>query len=308
MGIIGLIVIGIYVYLGDKANYYLKYHLLNVRAELYGDTFNYLLKRAVAGAFLGWATIPVAIIHYLLTSKTSSSRNTDMDAPEEIDNNMDSVPRNRETKPSFISGLMQRFDEPARKGGSDDPAREREVQQVAFIARDSEGYIRLLLQGSRCFYYKRKGNEKADISTYMCSNTNQTKSLKEVHWMKITEAFDYWDRKAYHLGVGLEKNKNVEIAVGFKAVVNERYLKETMAQLPHLKDVASKLNGYGFLNCINRLWSGKQHREYMKKCMEKFDLAGWTVENIPSQYRPLQEWEESDQWVMEGWEERGHGA
>ena len=54
----------IYVYVGDKANYYLKQHLLNVEAEYYTNTGNYLLSRFIWAAILGWATIPLALLHY----------------------------------------------------------------------------------------------------------------------------------------------------------------------------------------------------------------------------------------------------
>ena len=69
MEIIALILMFVYFYAGDQANYYLKYHLLNVRAEVYGDTGNYILSRFIWSAILGWATIPIAVIHYLLTNK-----------------------------------------------------------------------------------------------------------------------------------------------------------------------------------------------------------------------------------------------
>ena len=54
-----------YAYAGDKANYYLKYHLLGVRAEIYGDTWDYIVSRGFWGLLLGWATIPLAILHNL---------------------------------------------------------------------------------------------------------------------------------------------------------------------------------------------------------------------------------------------------
>ena len=68
-GILSIVLILVYIYAGDKAIYYLKYHFLGVRAEIYGDTGNYLLSRFIWSAILGWAAIPVAAIHYLLTNK-----------------------------------------------------------------------------------------------------------------------------------------------------------------------------------------------------------------------------------------------
>ena len=69
MEIIGIILTLVYIYAGDKANYYLKYNLLGVRAEVYGDTGNYIMSRFIWSAILGWATIPVAVIHYFFTNK-----------------------------------------------------------------------------------------------------------------------------------------------------------------------------------------------------------------------------------------------
>lgn len=66
----------IYCYAGDKANSYCKYHLLNVRAEIYGDTGNYIMNRIFWATVLGWATIPIALIHHTLTSKTSDDSKT----------------------------------------------------------------------------------------------------------------------------------------------------------------------------------------------------------------------------------------
>lgn len=64
-----LILLLIYAFAGDKANYYLKYHLLGQRAEIYGDTWNYILSRGFWGVLLGWATIPVAILHNLFSGE-----------------------------------------------------------------------------------------------------------------------------------------------------------------------------------------------------------------------------------------------
>ncbi|MBR1647184.1 MAG: hypothetical protein IJ685_10460 [Selenomonadaceae bacterium] len=69
MELIGIILILVYIYAGDKANYYLKYHLLNVRAEVYGDTGDYVMSRFIWSAILGWATIPIAALHYFFTNK-----------------------------------------------------------------------------------------------------------------------------------------------------------------------------------------------------------------------------------------------
>ena len=51
--------------MGWKANNYLKYHLLNVRAEIYYDTGNHYIRKFFLAALFGWATIPLAILHWL---------------------------------------------------------------------------------------------------------------------------------------------------------------------------------------------------------------------------------------------------
>lgn len=60
-----LIVFLIYEVMGWKANNYLKYHLLNVRAEIYYDTGNHYIRKFILAALFGWATIPLAILHWL---------------------------------------------------------------------------------------------------------------------------------------------------------------------------------------------------------------------------------------------------
>ena len=69
MEIIFLIFMAIYWYAGDKANYYLKYHLLNRRAEIYSDTGNYILGRIIWATLLGWATIPLAMLHKIFLNR-----------------------------------------------------------------------------------------------------------------------------------------------------------------------------------------------------------------------------------------------
>ena len=69
MDILFLVFVFIYFYVADKANYYLKYHLLGRRAEIYGDTGNYILGRMIWAALLGWATIPVAFLHRIFLNR-----------------------------------------------------------------------------------------------------------------------------------------------------------------------------------------------------------------------------------------------
>lgn len=69
MEFLSIIAILAYAYGGDKANYYLKYHVLGVQAEFYGDTGNYILSRFIWAVILGWATIPVALVHNYIIRK-----------------------------------------------------------------------------------------------------------------------------------------------------------------------------------------------------------------------------------------------
>lgn len=56
----------IYLYAGDKAIYYLKYHVLNTRAEIYNNTGDYVIGRIIWALILGWAAIPIALLHNVL--------------------------------------------------------------------------------------------------------------------------------------------------------------------------------------------------------------------------------------------------
>lgn len=69
MEILGLILILVYAYAGDQANYYLKYHVMGVQAEIYGDTGDYILSRFIWAVILGWATIPLALLHNVFLRK-----------------------------------------------------------------------------------------------------------------------------------------------------------------------------------------------------------------------------------------------
>ena len=64
-----LVLLIVYTYAGDRANYYIKYHLLNQRAEIYSDTGNYIMSRIIYAGILGWITIPIALLHYTFMNK-----------------------------------------------------------------------------------------------------------------------------------------------------------------------------------------------------------------------------------------------
>ena len=53
----------IYLVLGWKANDYLRYHILNVTAEVYNNALRHYLGKLFFGGLLGWITIPLAILH-----------------------------------------------------------------------------------------------------------------------------------------------------------------------------------------------------------------------------------------------------
>lgn len=71
LSIISFIILGVYVYAGNKANNYLKYYLLNQRVEVYSDTGQHIVNKLVYAFFLGCFTIPVALIHYYFFNRSS---------------------------------------------------------------------------------------------------------------------------------------------------------------------------------------------------------------------------------------------
>ena len=75
MEFLSIILILVYVYAGDKANYYLKYHIMGVRAEVYSNTGDYTLNRFIWAVILGWATIPIAILHYVFIQSKNKTVN-----------------------------------------------------------------------------------------------------------------------------------------------------------------------------------------------------------------------------------------
>lgn len=61
-----LILLAIYVGFGYVANQWVKYHLMNVRAEYTNDVGNFYLSRIIWALLLGWISIPVMVIGKLL--------------------------------------------------------------------------------------------------------------------------------------------------------------------------------------------------------------------------------------------------
>ena len=75
MDFLFIIFVLVYAYAGDQANYYLKYHIMGVRAEVYSNTGDYTLDRFIWAAILGWATIPIAILHYVFIQSKNETVN-----------------------------------------------------------------------------------------------------------------------------------------------------------------------------------------------------------------------------------------
>ena len=48
---------------------YLKRNLLGVEVEIYSNALNHFMSQCIWGVILGWATIPIALLHYLISAK-----------------------------------------------------------------------------------------------------------------------------------------------------------------------------------------------------------------------------------------------
>jgi len=62
LSIFSFILLIAYVYFGNMANNWFKYHIMGVRAEIYSDTGQHYFNKAFWAILLGWATIPLAIL------------------------------------------------------------------------------------------------------------------------------------------------------------------------------------------------------------------------------------------------------
>lgn len=63
LGLVFLLLIGLYLYAGDAAIQYLKYHVLGIRIEVSSNIIDYIGNRAIFAAMFGWAAIPLALLH-----------------------------------------------------------------------------------------------------------------------------------------------------------------------------------------------------------------------------------------------------
>ena len=61
-----LILFGAYIYAGVLANSFLKHHILQMRTAYILNMQDFLIGKIIWAALLGWLTIPIAIILYLL--------------------------------------------------------------------------------------------------------------------------------------------------------------------------------------------------------------------------------------------------
>lgn len=60
-----IILMLLYMYLGYKANMYLRWTLLGQQFIIYGDVGNFYLSQYMWGFLIGWITIPLAIIVWI---------------------------------------------------------------------------------------------------------------------------------------------------------------------------------------------------------------------------------------------------
>ncbi|WP_294147397.1 hypothetical protein [uncultured Selenomonas sp.] len=60
--IFSFVLLIVYVFCGNMANNWFKYHIMGVRAEIYSDTGQHYFNKIFWAILLGWATIPLAII------------------------------------------------------------------------------------------------------------------------------------------------------------------------------------------------------------------------------------------------------
>lgn len=60
-----IVVLLVYVYLGDKANEFCKRHICHVETVLVFDVSTWIQNRAIWGFLLGWLTIPIALIMWI---------------------------------------------------------------------------------------------------------------------------------------------------------------------------------------------------------------------------------------------------
>lgn len=74
--VLELILFWIYVFLGDRANYWCKEHMFNLRGELIFNMQRYIVGRIISAVLLGWLTIPIVGGWKLIgLLKTSSHKN-----------------------------------------------------------------------------------------------------------------------------------------------------------------------------------------------------------------------------------------
>lgn len=64
--VIFILLVILYIYLGDKANQFCKKHILHLETAYVYDIGAWISNRAIWGLLIGWITIPISIIMWLL--------------------------------------------------------------------------------------------------------------------------------------------------------------------------------------------------------------------------------------------------
>ena len=67
--ILMMLLIVVYLGFGYWAIQYIKVNIMGVTAEYYTDTISFYGQRLIFAAMLGWATIPIALIHKTFFAK-----------------------------------------------------------------------------------------------------------------------------------------------------------------------------------------------------------------------------------------------
>ena len=69
MFILVIILLCVYMYFGDKANQFCQRHILHLETVYVYDISGWLTNRAIWGLLLGWLTIPIASVMWLLGAR-----------------------------------------------------------------------------------------------------------------------------------------------------------------------------------------------------------------------------------------------
>jgi hypothetical protein len=73
MAFIAFILFWVYIYYGNKANNYCRYHLLGQEYMIYSDTGKHIVDQVITAFLLGWVSIPIMIIMKILNKNNNSN-------------------------------------------------------------------------------------------------------------------------------------------------------------------------------------------------------------------------------------------